>query len=71
MRNTAKENHMFNRRTSHNTDFGGIMQQSPKADMIAVEDIVRLNDYKKWLLIDAITELIAEGELPYYGQLQK
>ena len=47
------------------------MQHYPKADPTAVEDLIRLDDYEKWLLIDASTELIAEGELSRYDQSQQ
>lgn len=47
------------------------MQHPQEADSIVTEGLVCLDDSEKWILIDAILELVAEGKLTDYSQLQQ
>jgi hypothetical protein len=47
------------------------MQHPEAADTIVAEDHVCLSDHEKWLLIDAIAELVAEGKLTDYCELHQ
>ena len=47
------------------------MQHPQETDTIVTEGHVCFDDSEKWILIDAIIELVAEGKLTDYSQLQQ